>query len=270
MEQAILPYKTSEVAEAFDAVSKIFDTSFENEITRRLRSKIYYEVERIIPQGASILDINCGTGIDAVHFAAKGYPVTGVDISAKMLEEAQRKVDAGHKPLCKFYQGSFEALPSEVDARYDLVFSNFGGLNCADNLKVVAKELARVVKPSGFFVGIIMPPFSLWETTSYLLRGKFQQAFRRLNPETQATGFSDKTFTVYYHSPAKIASILAPHFHVKQIMGLNIISPPPHAVGFSTKFPKLSDFLNRLDEVIETLPILRAAGDHYIVIARKR
>lgn len=270
MEQVALPYKTSEVAEAFNAVSEIFDMKFENEITRTLRSKIYYEVERLIPQGGSILDINCGTGIDALHFAMRGYNVTGVDISAKMLEEAQRKVKTIGKPLCKFYQGSFEALPSKIDAQYDVAFSNFGGLNCNDNLEVVAKELARVVKSSGFIVGVIMPPFSLWETASYLLRGEFQQAFRRLDPQTHATGFSDKTFTVYYHSPAKIALALAPYFGIGQIIGLNIISPPPHAVRFPMRFPRLCNFLNRCDETIGTLPILRAIGDHYIVIAKKR
>ncbi|MBI3578417.1 MAG: methyltransferase domain-containing protein [Ignavibacteriales bacterium] len=270
MKQAILSHKTSEVAEAFNAISKVFDVTFENEITRRLRSKIYYEVEQLLPPGASILDINCGTGIDALHFAAQGYNTTGVDISEKMLKVAQRKVKTDNRPLCKFYQGSFEALPPDITGKYDMVFSNFGGLNCTNNLGTVAEELARVVKPSGFFVGIIMPPFSLWETCAYFLRGKIQQAFRRLNPQTQATGFSDKTFTVYYHSPAKIALALAPYLRVEQIVGLNIISPPPHAVRFSRRWPRLSDFLNRLDETIETLPIVRAAGDHYIVIAKKR
>lgn len=262
--------KASEVAEAFDAVSALFDTTFENEITRTLRSKIYYEVERLIPQGASILDINCGTGIDASYFVANGFHITGIDISAKMLEEAKKKIDANQVPLCKFYHGSFDAIPPEIEERFDLVFSNFGGLNCSDNLTMITKEIARVVKPSGFFVGVIMPPFSLWEALSYLVRGNPRLAFRRLNPPVKATGFLDKTFTVYYHSTAKIISTFSPHFHIQKIIGLNIISPPPHAIGFSQQFQKWSNFLRRLDTLIETLPFVRAMGDHYIIIARKR
>ncbi|MBI3586623.1 MAG: class I SAM-dependent methyltransferase [Ignavibacteriales bacterium] len=270
MEQVIRSYKTSEVAEAFDAVSAIFDTSFENEITRTLRAKIYYEVERLVPQGASIMDINCGTGIDAIHFATKGFHVTGIDISAKMLEEAKKKVGANQVRLCKFYQGSFDAIPPEIDEKFDLLFSNFGGLNCSNNLEMITKEIARVVKPSGFFVGVIMPPFSLWETLSYLLRGNLRLAVRRLNSQTKATGFLDKTFTVYYHSTEKIISSFSPYFQIRQIIGLNMISPPPHALGFAKRFPKLSKFLSRFDALIETLPALRAMGDHYIVIAQKR
>jgi SAM-dependent methyltransferase len=46
-----------------------------------------------LPAGASILDIGCGTGRHAVELAKAGYPVTGLDISAGMLREAQAAAD---------------------------------------------------------------------------------------------------------------------------------------------------------------------------------
>lgn len=40
--------------------------------------------------GARILDIGCGTGAHAIALASAGYPVTGLDQSPAMLEEARR------------------------------------------------------------------------------------------------------------------------------------------------------------------------------------
>jgi SAM-dependent methyltransferase len=42
-----------------------------------------------LPEGASVLDIGCGTGRHAVELAKAGYQVTGVDISGGMLREAR-------------------------------------------------------------------------------------------------------------------------------------------------------------------------------------
>ncbi len=38
----------------------------------------------------TILELACGTGIQAVRFAQKGYEVTGLDLSYEMLELAQK------------------------------------------------------------------------------------------------------------------------------------------------------------------------------------
>lgn len=54
------------------------------------------EVEFIIkelnlPAGATILDIGCGSGRHALELARRGYKVTGIDISNKMLEIGRKK-----------------------------------------------------------------------------------------------------------------------------------------------------------------------------------
>ncbi|MCK5176817.1 MAG: methyltransferase domain-containing protein, partial [Candidatus Aenigmarchaeota archaeon] len=37
---------------------------------------------------AKILDLGCGTGLSSVEFFKKGYEITGIDITPKMIEEA--------------------------------------------------------------------------------------------------------------------------------------------------------------------------------------
>lgn len=49
---------------------------------------------RHLPQKTkTILELACGTGIQAVRFAEKGYEVTGLDLSYEMLELAQKKAE---------------------------------------------------------------------------------------------------------------------------------------------------------------------------------
>src|SRR5690242_3488644 len=82
---------TNNVLESFDNIAEIFDEEFENAITRRLRQQIYDTVGRLVPAGGSIIDINCGTGIDAIALAQKGYTVCGIDLSPKMVDRAKGK-----------------------------------------------------------------------------------------------------------------------------------------------------------------------------------
>lgn len=49
---------------------------------------------RQLPKGTkTILELACGTGIQAVRFAQEGYEVTGLDLSYEMLELAQKKAE---------------------------------------------------------------------------------------------------------------------------------------------------------------------------------
>jgi len=51
-------------------------------------------LDRWFQQPGRLLDLGCGTGRHVVHFAARGFEVTGMDLSAHMLAEARRKLHA--------------------------------------------------------------------------------------------------------------------------------------------------------------------------------
>src|SRR5262249_53380168 len=80
--------RMNEVLESFDSIAHIFDEEFKNEIPRRLRQEIYDIIGSLVPVGGSIVDINCGTGIDAIELAQKGYAVCGIDLAPKMVDRA--------------------------------------------------------------------------------------------------------------------------------------------------------------------------------------
>ncbi len=257
------------VANSFDTVAPVFDVLLENEITRRLRTRIYSIVESLAEQGSSIIDINCGTGIDAIHLAAQGHRLTGIDVSPKMISEARKKTSATRSSNPKFFVDSFERISLNDIPAADLTFSNFGGLNCINNLSVVAGQVGAVTKPNGYFVGVIMPPFSLWEFTGFLLRGQFRQAVRRIKKSAPSTGFGSDSFRVYYHSPSEVERAFAPYFSLRSIIGLSVLSPTPQSIRFARSHKRLTRILCRIDRMIESIPLFRSIGDHYVIILQR-
>ena len=53
----------------------------------------FIEKELSLLSGLSIIDIGCGTGRHSIELAKRGYDVTGLDISDKMLDEAREKAE---------------------------------------------------------------------------------------------------------------------------------------------------------------------------------
>lgn len=73
------------------------------------------EVLRIAP-GASILDMGCGAGRHSIELARRGYVVTGVDISAGMLEQARQSADEANVQI-EWIQS--DATQFTTTARFD-------------------------------------------------------------------------------------------------------------------------------------------------------
>lgn len=104
-------------------------------------------VEQLVaaaPRGRA-LDAACGTGRHAAHLVTAGYDVVGVDTTEAMLEFARTKV-----PAAEFRRGRLEALPLD-DASVELVTCGLA-LEHVEDLGLVVREFARVLKPGGWLV----------------------------------------------------------------------------------------------------------------------
>jgi len=92
----------------------------------------------------SIVDVGCGTGALCCAFSRRGYKMTGVDLSARMLEVARGK--EGNEGV-EFLQASvLEGLPFE-DKAFDASIASFvaHGLKPGER-KAMYSEMARVTK----------------------------------------------------------------------------------------------------------------------------
>lgn len=265
-----LPEPVEQVREAFDSVAGVFDETYENDITRRLRASLYKTITALVRPGGSILDISCGTGIDAIELAQRGFRVTASDVAPKMVERAQAKTSTLGLRTIMFHVGSMERLDEIPNALFDLAFTNFGALNCLGNLREVARSVAGVIRPGGHFLAVVMPRICLWELSAGLVRANASFAFRRFRSDVRATGFQRGTFTVHYHPLSSFRSAFNEWFTDAGARGWCVVAPPPHAMGFSSKFPRLTRRLTALDEVLSGLPLIRGAGDHYLCVLRRR
>jgi SAM-dependent methyltransferase len=104
-------------------------------------------VDRLEPLGGvRFLDVACGTGQLAELAAAAGANVIGVDFSPVLIGTAKELAAAKGLEI-DFRVGDAERLEFE-DASFDVVSSTFGHMFAPDH-QAVARELARVVRPSG-------------------------------------------------------------------------------------------------------------------------
>ena len=99
---------------------------------------------RLLPKirDRDILDVGCGTGRWLAHLS-RSVPrsLHGVDLSPKMLCEAAAK----HVPNAQLSIASCTELPAP-DASVDVLLASFV-LSYVDDLRLVAKEFARVARP---------------------------------------------------------------------------------------------------------------------------
>src|SRR5687767_5873290 len=167
----------------FDSVAPTYDRDFsDSAIGRAQRRAVWNEMDRAFHFGQRILEINCGTGIDALHMARRGLHVEACDSAPAMIALAERRASeaAGHLPI-RFRCLSTEKLDElNSGTPYDGVLSNFSGLNCVWDLQPVVRSLSRLVRPGGRVVLCVFGTFCLWEVVWYLSAGNFRKAFRRL------------------------------------------------------------------------------------------
>ena len=98
----------------------------------------------------SALDVGCGEGADAIWLAARGWQVTGMDVSAVALERAARAAaDTNPEAAARIVWQQADMLTWEAPARqFDLVSAHFIHLPTIDR-ESLHRRLAAAVRPGG-------------------------------------------------------------------------------------------------------------------------
>lgn len=251
---------------AFSKQSAGYDTADEKSIILQdLRHQVYRHVERFLQPQSRLLELNAGTGIDAMYFVSSGHRVHATDVSDGMINQIQKKISIhslSDRLSCQ--QVSYADLDQVAEEPFDYVFSNFGGLNCIRDLSMVTKNLGKLVKQGGYVTWVIMPPICPWELM-WLIKGKMKQAFRRLAKGGVMAHVEGEYLRTYYHSLKQVRSAFGDAFRLIRVEGLAALSPPPHASEFPIKHPATYKLLRNIDgAACNTFPFNRWA-DHLIV-----
>jgi ubiquinone/menaquinone biosynthesis C-methylase UbiE len=271
----------SNVAAAFDALASRYDDTWTSSVIGRLqRESVWRAIDGIYSPGGHILDLGCGTGVDAVYLARAGFRVHATDISAAMLQATRKRLEReGITDEVTFGLGALEDL-SVLKERgpFDGAISNFGAINCVKDLPGVASSLGQLIRPGGRLVLCSMGRFCVWESLWYLLHARLGKAFRRWSgaaptrvwPEgrndPQGVVRDTNGFAVFYPTVAQIASAFGKHFRLIHFRSVGVFVPPSCMEACARAAPALVRGLGRLDSLVGACPGLRAIGDHRLLI----
>lgn len=273
MSQQHLHIAEAAAVKAFTRQATVFDKLYSSDtIIQYKRESVRSHVEDFLLPQSRILELNAGTGEDAIYFASKGHHVHATDASTGMQASLKEKVSNADlsenitQELISFTE--LDQLKSK--SPYDLIFSNFAGLNCTQQLDKVLASLPPLVKTGGHITLVILPKFCLWEFM-LLFRGKIRTALRRFSGSKGARAHVEgQYFRCWYYSPSYVISRMKKDFDLVSIEGLCTWVPPSYMEGFAEKHPRLYKFLVTQEAKRRKTWPWRTIGDYYILSMKKR
>jgi len=255
----MIDIKTSQAY--WDVAAETYDHDFPETLIGTLqREEVWRQLDRVFHPGQRILELNCGTGLDAMHLAKRGVQVLACDISPRMIELARRRMTSSSlRSRVELRVLPIQDLHVLGDELVDGTFSNFSGLNCVKDLSLVSENLARILRPGSRVLACMIGRFYAWEIVWYLAQANPKKAFRRFSGAGEFNRTSQ--VEVYFHSIGEITRMFAPRFRLRGHKGIGIALPPCYAERrFSHVSPAIRA-LAKVDRLLAVVPLFRSIGD---------
>jgi SAM-dependent methyltransferase len=235
------------------------------------RHAVWRDLERIFHPGDQVLELNCGTGIDAVFLAGKGVRILACDIAPRMIELARERAEAAEVTV----RTDFRVLATEdistlrEQGPFDGAFSNFSGLNCVEDLSQVAEDLGDLLNPGAPFLMCMMGRFVPWEIAWFLAHGRPKRALMRIREERTCYP-GPGNLRVQRPSVAQITEQMGAEFRLRAWKGIGITVPPSYMEHWASRFPNLTRRLAEVDRRIGSLPLFRSMADCVLLEFERR
>lgn len=262
-----------ETQEAFDSVAADYDGKRgNNALIQDMRAEMWRWLDATFTPGSRLLDLGCGTGLDAVRMALLGHRVTATDWSPAMVRRTSDR--AASERLTDRVQavnvGAHELRQLREDGSFDGAYSNLGALNCLPDLLTVSRECARLLKPGGRLVFTVIGRFCPWEIGYYLLRRHWPRVKVRYARGPVPVSMNARTVWTSYYTPREFYRSFHGDFRLVHHRGLCVFAPPPYLTWVREQHPVAYRRLWRMDRRTAGWPVLRNTGDHFLVVMRKR
>jgi len=120
---------------------------------KKLISLLFRNIK--LAKGASVLDIACGNGRHSILFARKGYKTTGLDLSAFLIKQAEKKRTNEYSRFKSDLKFEIKDM-RDIDhsGEFDLIvnlFTSFGYFKSVSDNEKVIKGISRALKANGIF-----------------------------------------------------------------------------------------------------------------------
>lgn len=267
------------LAERFDQAAATYDINYGppsgsrpgNRLLTWMRLEHLRLLVDLVPDTAAVLDIGCGTGLEALELAQQGYSVLGIDISPAMVRQAQTKTAAYGIRFGAVFKVLAAGKLNDLDERgpFQGAYASLGTLNTEPDLPAVAAALHELLAPGAVFVATVMSRrcwFEIWHNLRHGSRPETLQRGRDWSPSRAGTG--GVTAPVKFYTPNEFAAHFAPHFTVERVLAFPLLLPPVHMSALYSEneahYKALLDRERRMRE----WPVLRAWGDHFLMVLR--
>jgi ubiquinone/menaquinone biosynthesis C-methylase UbiE len=252
----------------FDKEATRYDETFSYTSVGKLqRKRVWKFLSGISPKThPHVLELNCGTGIDAGWFARKGFKITATDISTNMIGRTEERFRKNN------LQGEFLQM-NIVDAgrifegkKFDVIFSDFGGINCLSPAQIdaFAKSVSGLLRKGGKLVLVIMGRKCLWERFYFRQKKQPEKMNRRLSKAPVRAEINGDHLDTWYYSPEEIERAFLENFHATRLHPVGIFIPPSYLDKWFIKRKWLLEILEFCEKVF-AFPILANAADHYFI-----
>ena len=256
------------VRDAFNLHASVYDERFARSAAgQAMRQAVWNAVDNVLPAGSCLMDLGCGTGEDAIHFAQRGSSVFAVDIAPEMISALNLKARSFG------VSARVDARVSDLDAlgnfpgKLDAIFSNFGAINCVGDLRPLGTLALNTLRPGGHVILVSMGRLYPLETAAFLAKGDIRGACRRLR-RAHLANVEGRQFPVWYHSPRRLQRALGKEFSRIQLLGIRALLPVPGLEHLESRLP--FRLLEGLDSVLTRSRFTAAFADHYLSIWQRR
>jgi ubiquinone/menaquinone biosynthesis C-methylase UbiE len=252
---------------AFDSIAERYDDIFTHSLIGRAQRQVVWErIRQVFKPGDYVLEVNCGTGQDALFLAGHQIVVLACDASEKMVGVARRRL-LTENPSAPV---EFRVLPIERLSElsrgrlFDGILSNFSGLNCVRDVVRAARDFAALVRPGGALLLCVSSRVCIWESLWFLSHGKHKEAFRRW-PGRARTALGERVVEVHYPTIRHLRTVFAPWFSLRSTIGVGVVVPPSYMEAFVCRRRVLLRGMCNVDRLICSWPVFRVLGDHVLL-----
>lgn len=251
----------------FDSYAESYDEDFSfSPIGKMQRARVHHFLKPYLLNKKHVLEINCGTGEDARWLSSQGLKVEASDISEGMIEVCNQKNVPANFSACD----SRDLLSKYTSQQFDMIFSNFGGLNCLspEEIKKFMADSSHLLKPNGIVAAVIMGRNCMWERY-YFSKKKDQRQNRRLAKTGVDTIIKEEHFLTYYYSPDEFYIVGKEYYELMAYKPIGLFVPPS---WFNQFFKSKKGLLHTLYFFEKLFPVSFFAdkADHYLILLQKR
>lgn len=256
-----------------DRVAGIYDTIYEgNPYWETVFAITWRNVLRHLPkdQGTLCLDVGCGTGKWGCLLLKSGYACDFLDISQKMLDQAERKARRLERLPAepRFFHASLADMGELPQAHYGFVIGQGDPLGSCGRAEKGLKELDRVLAPGGV---MLMSVDNVYGGLYHLMKeGNLDEleAFVRTGRTNWVTDEEKQQYAIQAFTPEKIRELCAGRgLEVVSIIGKTVL--PLRRFQEQLRDREVRERLIKLEEKLHGREACLGCAAHLEFVARK-